>query len=31
MGYIRFIAQGIASVEVVGVEVKKGQVVGSGL
>lgn len=31
MGYIRFIAQGIALVEVVGVEVQKVQVVGSGL
>lgn len=31
MGYIRFIAQGIALVEVVGVEVKKRQVVGSGM
>lgn len=31
MGYIRFIAQGVALVEVVGAEVKKGQVVGSGL
>lgn len=31
MGDIRFIAQGVAWVEVVGVEVKKGQIVGSGL